>query len=150
MQASRVFLGRIRLPKKLVSFGVLLLLMFSPTFAYSQLVGSSAVKGNFGIEGDVYANWLQFPNIAVPPVDITTPAAGTDDWFVDALYTGSGRGVIDQSMPYPIIDNTAFERRQSITTPTAPFPYPVVPAVGPPLDRQLFVVGCRLWKGYLC
>ena len=118
--------------KKLVSFGVLLLLMFSPTFAYSQLVGSSAVKGNFGIEGDVYANWLQFPNIAVPPVDITTPAAGTDDWFVDALYTGSGRGVIDQSMPYPIIDNTAFERRQSITTPTAPFPYPVVPAVGPP------------------
>jgi len=109
--------------KNLVSFGTLLLLVITQTTTYGQLVGSSAVKGNFGIDGDIYANLLQFSNIAVPPVPIGTPAAGTDDWFVNS---GGGLGVIDESMPYPIINNTAFSRRQSVTTPTSPYPYPVV------------------------
>lgn len=97
--------------------------LFSQQFSFAQLVGGAGVYANFGVEADAYENRLQFPdnngNL------LTTP--NTDDWFVNtALYPGAGLGVIDQSLPFPLVGNNAFERRQSITTPTFPFPYPVV------------------------
>ncbi|HEX9151987.1 MAG TPA: hypothetical protein VF842_07880, partial [Flavobacterium sp.] len=103
--------------KKLIFYIILLFgLGFTPN-SYGQLVGGAAVKANFGIDGDVYANVLQFGSLP--------NQNGTDDWF-QTTYPGPGFGVIDQSQPYPVIDNTAFSRRQSITTPTAPYPFPIV------------------------
>ncbi|WP_281226384.1 hypothetical protein [Flavobacterium aquiphilum] len=112
--------------KKLFFYAFLLLLGigFTPN-SYGQLVGSSAVKANFGVDADAYANLLQFSNIANPPIALPS-AVATDDWF-QTSYPGPGFGVIDQSIPFPdVTDNHAFSRRQSITTPTAPFPFPVV------------------------
>ena len=106
------------------SYATLLLfgLGFS-TNSYSQLVGGSAVKANFGTDGDTYANVLQFGSLPFQ--------SGTDDWFQIA-YPGPGFGVIDQHMPLDpaeAVPNTAFSRRQSFTAPTFPFPFPV------PLER---------------
>ncbi|MFC4818566.1 hypothetical protein, partial [Flavobacterium sp. GCM10023249] len=115
----------------------LLIIVFFSLFSINvsaQLVGDATVKANFGVEADVYANRLQFPNADVPVVPLPN-AAGTDDWFVNqTLYPGSGKGVIDQTNAAAITaliqgtskNNYAFERRQSITTPTFPFPYPIV------------------------
>jgi len=107
-------------------------LLISSTF-YGQLVGSSSVQANFGTEADVYANRLQFPNVDVPPIALPS-AAGTDDWFVNqSLYPGTGKGVIDVSnaanLEALILSNNRnypFEVRQSVTTPTIPFPFPIV------------------------
>ncbi|MES2239742.1 MAG: hypothetical protein V4497_05715, partial [Bacteroidota bacterium] len=116
--------------EKLFFYGSLILLTFTMPYVYGQGdVGSSAVKANFGIDGDVYANRLQFSVIPIPNLlqDPLPAAAGTDDWFINTgQWPGSGLGVIDQHLPIPA-GNVAFERRQSITTPTAPFPYPIVP-----------------------
>src|SRR5690606_9117428 len=54
--------------------------------AFAQLVGDETVKANFGVDGDIYSNQLQFGSFPVP-------ASGTDDWFYKGL--GSGLGVID-------------------------------------------------------
>jgi len=114
--------------KKRSFYGTLLLfLVFSQAPVYSQLVGGSAVQANFGVEADAYANLLQFG----PVLNSTT---NTDDWFVkipaptdmtDPFY-GSGKGVIDQSAPFPPINNTSFTRGQSVTTPAPGFQYPIV------------------------
>jgi hypothetical protein len=104
--------------KSLVYYSALLLVGLGiTTNTYGQLVGGAAVKANFGIDGDAYANLLQFGNLAGP--------SNTDDWF-NTTYPGAGKGVIKQTDPIPVTANTAFSFRQSITTPTSPFPYPVV------------------------
>jgi hypothetical protein len=104
--------------KKLVFYGMILLLGLGfTTNSYGQLVGGAAVKANFGIDADGYANLLQFGDLPGP--------SGTDDWF-NTTYPGPGKGVIKQTDPIPATPNEAFSFRQSITTPTAPFPYPVV------------------------
>ena len=110
----------------LVSFYLLLFLLSGQTKVYGQLVGGATVQSNFGVEADAYANRLQF---AVNPA---VPAIGTDDWFVSSQFPGSGKGVINQSTAASLKnsilndDNFSFELRQSITTPTFPFPYPIV------------------------
>ena len=105
----------------------------------AQLVGDATVKANFGVEADVYANVLQFPNADVPPIPLPSPL-DTDDWFgtTPSLPGDSGLnkpyGVIDQTNAAAIEalitgtpgNNYAFEKRQSVTTPTFPFPYPIV------------------------
>ncbi|WP_281298500.1 T9SS type A sorting domain-containing protein [Flavobacterium limnophilum] len=109
------------LTKKLFFYGTLLLLGFGLTpNSYGQLVGGAAVKANFGIDGDIYANVLQFGSLP--------NQNGTDDWF-QTTYPGPGFGVIDQHMPLDPSEatpNTAFSRRQSITTPTPGYPFPIV------------------------
>ncbi|WP_211196231.1 hypothetical protein, partial [Flavobacterium sp. H122] len=120
--------------KKLLQFVFSFFVLLTGNSAFSQLVGDATVKANFGVEADVYANQLQFPNSDIPPVPLPS-AIGTDDWFVDPiLFPGSGKGVIDQSNAAAIEAtilatpkyNYAFELRQSVTTPTFPFPYPIV------------------------
>ncbi|HKX85306.1 MAG TPA: hypothetical protein VJL37_01445 [Flavobacterium sp.] len=118
----------------ITKFFIIFLFSFFSVNTSAQLVGDATVKANFGVEADVYANTLQFPNLDVPPVPLPSPL-GTDDWFVNqTLYPGSGKGVIDQSNAAGLItliqgtdkNNYAFERRQSVTTPTLPFPFPIV------------------------
>ncbi|SHJ22138.1 hypothetical protein, partial [Flavobacterium terrae] len=120
--------------KKVFFYGLILFFSFFQESLYAQLVGGSTVKANFGVEADVYANRLQFPNLDNPVIPLPT-ASGTDDWFVNQnLFSGSGKGVIDQSGANTLINqiqatnknNFSFERRQSVTTPTFPFPYPIV------------------------
>jgi hypothetical protein len=105
--------------KKLIFYGTMLLfgLGFMPN-SYGQLVGSSAVRANFGVEGDAYANLLQFSNLGLQP--LPTEAKGTDDWFVDLTkYPNgtdpvlTGRGVIDQT-PIILGKNEDLVRGQSV------------------------------------
>ncbi|MDZ4330660.1 MAG: hypothetical protein U0945_08760, partial [Flavobacterium sp.] len=97
-----------------------LFLVFGQAPIYGQLVGGATVKAGFGIDGDVYANLLQFGNLAGP--------SNTDDWF-NSTYPGNGRGVIKQTDPIPATPNEAFSFRQSITALNSPYPYPLVPGV---------------------
>ncbi|WP_366184487.1 T9SS type A sorting domain-containing protein [Flavobacterium ovatum] len=122
------FLGNKAFTKKLIFYATMLLMTFSMPYSYGQLVGSSAVKANFGIDADVYSDLLQFSNIANPPIGLGS-AVATDDWF-QTSYPGPGFGVIDQSplTPAEAVPNTAFTRRLSITTPSVPFPFPLVPS----------------------
>ncbi|MFD2892797.1 hypothetical protein ACFS5J_12320, partial [Flavobacterium chuncheonense] len=123
---------------------VLVLFLFSQQFVSAQLVAGAAVKANFGVEADAYANHQQ-----VTPVGDDDPSiqsyVGVDDWFerksttpsnqftfpLSGLLTeigpwdGAGFGVINQSAGTPT-GNVAFERRLSVTTPTFPYPYPIV------------------------
>ena len=123
-----MFSGANAVGNRLLFYGLLLLFGFGfmPN-SYGQLVGGGAVKANFGVEADAYANLLHFP-IPTPHPD----AIGTDDWFVNQdRFPGSGKGVINQEPPYePGLNvdgnNIPFVRRQSITDPTPPFPFPVV------------------------
>ncbi|HEU4789962.1 MAG TPA: hypothetical protein VFS71_09765, partial [Flavobacterium sp.] len=70
--------------KKLFYYGTLLLLGFGFTpNSYGQLVGEGAIKANFGVEADAYANFIGFSivdplYVPPPPPDIQS---GTDDWF---------------------------------------------------------------------
>src|SRR5690349_21439048 len=91
--------------KKFLYYNMLLLMsLFFTVNSFGQDVGSSAVKGNFGIDGDAYANRLQFLNVEVPPVALPA-ASGTDDWFVNTtLWSGNGKGVIDQLGSNPASD----------------------------------------------
>ncbi|MES2239854.1 MAG: hypothetical protein V4497_06285, partial [Bacteroidota bacterium] len=143
--------------KKMLYYNMLLFMsLFFTVNSFGQLVGSSAVKANFGIDADVYSDLLQFPNIASPAIPLPS-AVATDDWF-QTSYPGPGFGVIDQSIPFPnVTDNHAFSRRQSVTTPTAPFPFPVVVSGSSPqpylwLDavygRDNYVVGGNAEKSY--
>ena len=106
--------------KKLFFYVTLLFLVFGQAPIYGQLVGGATVKAGFGIDGDVYANLLQFGNLAGP--------SNTDDWF-NSTYPGNGRGVIKQTDPIPATPNEAFSFRQSITALNSPYPYPLVPGV---------------------
>ncbi|MDI5949256.1 T9SS type A sorting domain-containing protein [Flavobacterium yafengii] len=117
--------------KKLFFYATLLLLVFGQAPIYGQLVGGATVKAGFGIDGDAYANLLQFGNLAGP--------SNTDDWF-NSTYPGNGRGVIKQTDPIPATPNEAFSFRQSITTLNSPYPYPLVPGV-----NDLGVVVDYLW-----
>jgi hypothetical protein len=113
--------------KKHSFYNTLLLLVFSQASLYGQLVGSSAVKANFGVEADAYANRLQFPNTDGATPVFLTPETGTDDWFVNqTLFPGSGKGVINQTPPVLPNNNTAFTRGQSVNTPAPGFQYPIV------------------------
>ncbi|MGL2987501.1 hypothetical protein ACSVH5_07890, partial [Flavobacterium sp. RSSA_27] len=108
--------------KRFVYVGMILFLGLSfSQNTYGQLVGGAAVKANFGVEGDAYANLLQFGSLS--------NQNGTDDWF-QQTYPGPGFGVIDQSLPFPLLNNTPFSRRQSITSTTPGYVsingYPVV------------------------
>ncbi|MDI6031695.1 T9SS type A sorting domain-containing protein [Flavobacterium sp. LB2P84] len=109
--------------KKLFFYATLLFLVFGQTPIYGQLVGGAAVKANFGIEADAYANLLQFGNLAGPD--------NTDDWF-NSTYTGTGKGVIDitgaAALRTSILanNNYSFTKGQSVTTPAPGFPYPIV------------------------
>ncbi|WP_413998939.1 hypothetical protein ACMDB5_14300 [Flavobacterium sp. W1B] len=114
------FFGTSWFHKKLVFYTTLSLLAFGQAPIYGQLVGGAAVKAGFGIDGDVYANLLQFGNLAGP--------SNTDDWF-NSTYPGDGRGVIKQTDPIPATPNEAFSFRQSITALNSPYPYPLVPGV---------------------
>jgi hypothetical protein len=120
---------------KILRFRLLVLLICSFSFTtHAQLVGDATVKANFGVEADVYANQLQFPNADVPPIPLPVSALGIDDWFKLSNDLGSGKGVIDQSNAVGLKatiqaqpnNNYAFEKRQSVTTPTLPFPYPII------------------------
>ena len=79
----------------------------------AQIVAGAALKANFGIDADVYANRLQFGNLAGP--------IGTDDWFANpSLWPGSGLGVIDVTNAAGIKasilanNNFSFEKRMSV------------------------------------
>uniref|UniRef100_UPI000555CBEE hypothetical protein n=1 Tax=Flavobacterium sp. ACAM 123 TaxID=1189620 RepID=UPI000555CBEE len=132
-----------RSTKRLVFYVTLLLLGLGFTAnTYGQLVGGAAVKANFGIDGDAYANLLQFGNLGGP--------ADTDDWF-NTTYAGNGRGVIKQTDPIPTTPNESFSFRQSITTPTAPYPYPIVDGylwVDAVYGRDNYVKGGSAEKSY--
>ncbi|MFB0903279.1 MAG: hypothetical protein QMB11_02770, partial [Nonlabens sp.] len=116
--------------KRLVFYATLLLLGIGFTAnTYGQLVGEGAVKANFGVDGDAYANFqgfsILFPPITVPP----TASPGVDDWFAnkqdDSLrvkmpyYTGSGLNVISQLSAGDLRtsvqgnNNFSFTKRQS-------------------------------------
>ncbi|MES2725714.1 MAG: hypothetical protein V4643_01335, partial [Bacteroidota bacterium] len=109
--------------KKLYLYSTLLFLVFFQAPIYGQLVGGAAVKANFGIEADAYANLLQFGSLP--------NQAGTDDWF-NTTYPGSGKGVISvtdaATLKASLLanNNHAFTKGQSITTPAPGLPYPIV------------------------
>ncbi|UFH35388.1 T9SS type A sorting domain-containing protein [Flavobacterium acetivorans] len=110
--------------KKLFFYGSLLLLVFGfTTTTYGQLVGGAAVKANFGIEADAYANLLQFGNLG--------GGQNTDDWF-NHTYVGTGKGVIDETNAAGLRtsvlanNNFSFTKGQSVTTAAPGFPYPIV------------------------
>jgi len=74
----------------------------------------AAVKANFGIDADVYANRLQYGGLP-------GPEAGTDDWFENqTLWPGLGMGVIDQTdaaahkTAAQADKNYSFEERMSV------------------------------------
>jgi len=95
-----------------------LLFLFSALFlciplGYSQIVTQgAAVKANFGIDADIYANQLR--------VFTGTFVANTDDWFknLDNFY-GIGKGVIDdtgwesEKLAIQADNNYSFEKRMS-------------------------------------
>jgi len=96
--------------KKLFFYAILLFLGIGVTpNSYGQLVDPGAIKANFGVDGDAYANFQGF-SIITPPGSTTPPSvtAGVDDWFVnktpppDSLgvrspyWDGTGLNVIDQ------------------------------------------------------
>ena len=67
-----------------------MLFAFDPNL-YSQDISGAAVKANFGIDADVYANKEQF---LVPP----TTSGIYDDWFFNSAFAnGTGENVIDQT-----------------------------------------------------
>ncbi len=92
-------------------FMVVIFLTFQETKA--QIVSGAALKANFGIDADLYANRLQFGGLAGP--------VGTDDWFANpSLWPGSGLGVIDVTNAAGIKasilanNNFSFEKRMSV------------------------------------
>ena len=92
---------------------VLFMLFAFQPYLYSQAVSGAAVKANFGIDADVYANKEQF---LVPP----TISGIYDDWFFSSAYAnGTGENVIDQSNAAGIKtsiqanNNFTFEKRMS-------------------------------------
>ena len=86
---------------------------------YSTLSGTSqivtdgaAVKANFGIDADVYTNYLLDPSLS------GTTANGTDDWFENlSLYPGNGSPVFTPSPTFinAIIAQMAIDENFSFT-----------------------------------
>ncbi|MFV8347669.1 hypothetical protein [Flavobacterium sp. ZB4P13] len=73
-----------------------MLLVFGQASLYGQAVSGAAVKANFGIDADVYANRLQFGGLTT---------AHTDDWFLNAdLWPGTGENDIRQDSVQYFID----------------------------------------------
>ncbi|MCE4566299.1 T9SS type A sorting domain-containing protein [Maribellus sp. CM-23] len=87
-------------------------ILIGTSFAHSQIVTQGAsVQANFGIDGDLYANYSWSPGIAY---------VGVDDWFVsDSIfnipYPGPGLGVIDQSKQDSLIAACAADKNASFT-----------------------------------
>ncbi len=64
-------------------------ILLTSHISYSQVVSEgAAVKANFGIDADLYANRQQVGNMIAPNVD---------DWFFSSTWPGTGEGVIDQT-----------------------------------------------------
>ncbi|WP_433829106.1 T9SS type A sorting domain-containing protein [Flavobacterium anhuiense] len=89
-----------------------MLFAFHP-YLYSQAISGAAVKANFGIDADVYANKEQF---LVPP----TVSGIYDDWFFNSTFAnGTGQNVIDQTNSAALKtsiqanNNFTFEKRMS-------------------------------------
>ncbi|SDJ51120.1 hypothetical protein SAMN05192550_2204, partial [Flavobacterium glycines] len=123
--------------QKFLYYNILLVMsLFFSANSYGQDVGSSKVKANFGIDGDVYSGLFQFQPNPAPIVPV--PGTNIDDWFKGA----TGKGVIDEVIPKsnPYSDlipnpmtNTAFQRRQSEFIPNRladNIPFPVVSSNG--------------------
>jgi len=98
----------------LISLLLILFSILTPFAAKSQLVGGAVVKANVGVDADVYANRLQFGPAG-------TTAAGTDDWFKNALrWPGAGLNIInmdDSAANKAAIlanNNHSFEERMSV------------------------------------
>lgn len=84
-----VFLQTSMFTKKLFFYAPLFLLVFGQVSLYSQKVSGAAVKANFGIDADIYANHEQFTTPSVP-------LSNVDDWFLNtAKWDDSGLGVVD-------------------------------------------------------
>ena len=98
------FFGTNKFVKKLFFYAPLFLLGFGQASLYGQAVSGAAVKVNFGIDADVYANHEQF---TIPPV----LSSNVDDWFENkgtGFWPGGGFGVIDVDLaahPLPIPGN---------------------------------------------
>ncbi len=92
---------------------VLFLLCCIIQYSNSQIVTEGpAIKANFGIDADIYANYLLDPALA------GETAAGTDDWFMnDSIYQGSGMSVFDPSQTFidDIIAALAIDENKSFT-----------------------------------
>ncbi len=135
---AKIYWGNIAIKKFFYCNMFLFISLFFTVNSFGQDVGSSAIKANFGIDGDVYANRTQFKNFDTPLNPVKLDSLGTDDWFLKiSSWPGSGLGVIDEVLPkgnpdsdaitLPITQNTSFQRRQSVYEPNVPgVPFPVV------------------------
>ncbi|QIA08195.1 T9SS type A sorting domain-containing protein [Draconibacterium halophilum] len=92
---------------------VMLFAIITPFGSYGQIVTQDeAVKANFGVDADVYANQLRVNTNGDTP-------EGTDDWFYSSDFLGPGLGIIDQSDAATLEtlikndNNYSFERRMS-------------------------------------
>lgn len=120
------FFGTNKFVKKLFFYAPLFFLVFGQSSLYGQAVSGAAVKANFGIDADVYANHEQF---TIPPV----ASSNVDDWFENkgtGFWPGSGFGVIDVDFtahPLPIPGNATPTLAQLIaflkTSPGKNFPF---------------------------
>ncbi len=114
--------------KKILYYNMLLFLsLFFTANSYGQLVGNGAIKANFGVDADAYANFIGFsiedPNLPAPPPQAGA-ALNTDDWFLTTVSpypTGDGLNVINQSNAATHLtavqadNNATFFERQSKT-----------------------------------
>ncbi|RVT75926.1 hypothetical protein EOD40_10770, partial [Flavobacterium sufflavum] len=157
----KMFMENVVVKKNLCCNILLFLSLFFTVNSFGQDVGSSAVKANFGIDGDVYSGSFQFQANPAPIVPI--PGINTDDWFKGA----TGKGVIDETIPKanPFSDvipnpmtNTSFQRRQSEFIPNRladNIPFPVVNSNGTDYlwidavyGRDTYVKGGNAEKSY--
>mgnify|MGYP000982244988 FL=1 len=84
-------------------------LFLIPNLNAQIIIEQGKVKANFGIDADVKADSTKF----IFPNSLIT--ARSDDWF--AFSGASGLGVIDATMPYPVVTeggNQAFTRDMSV------------------------------------
>jgi hypothetical protein len=74
-------------------------LFIRQVIAQAPFVGKSIVKANFAVDGDLYANKLQFGyfhyNFWGTDSAGINHKAGTDDWFKNNSNAGAGIGIID-------------------------------------------------------
>jgi PKD repeat protein len=132
--------------KKLFFYGTLLLLVFGQTSIYGQAVSGAAVKANFGIDADVYANRLQFGVLS------TTTFPNTDDWFLNiSKWPGSsgssGFGVIDESFPFVVKatpSNITFDNLAALITYLKSSP-----GKNFPFERRMSQAKGTTWNNYL-
>ena len=75
----------------LLFLAMFLFVAFVPVSNAQIVTQGAAVKVNFGIDADIYSNYLQ-------NFQPGTVASGTDDWFQNlTTWPGGGQGIIDQT-----------------------------------------------------